>query len=78
MKKPIIAVDIDDVLVDHYEAVLAFHNARYGTTYTLQDYVTDHWSMVWGTDHAETERRAKEFAALGVAGRGAARRAGTA
>jgi 5'(3')-deoxyribonucleotidase len=69
MKRPLIAVDIDDVLVDHYEALLAFHNARYGTTHTLQDYVTDHWSVVWGTDHAETERRAKEFAALGVAGR---------
>lgn len=69
MKRLVIAVDIDDVLVDHYEAVLAFHNARYGTTHTLEDYVTDHWSRVWGTDQAETNRRAEEFAALGVAGR---------
>jgi len=69
MSRQLIAVDIDDVLVDHYEAVLEFHNSRYGTNHKLADYVTDHWSKVWGLDEKETERRAREFAALGVAGR---------
>lgn len=66
MSRPTTAVDIDDVIVDHYEEVVKFHNERYGTAHTLEDYTTDHWSQVWGTNHEETERRAKEFASRGV------------
>lgn len=69
MPKQLIAIDLDDVIVNHYETVVEFHNSRYGTNHTLKDYISDHWGEVWGTDHAETERRATEFAALGVVGR---------
>ncbi len=69
MKKPIIALDLDDVVVDHYETLVAFHNSRYGTNHTLADYISDHWSLVWGTDHEETERRAEAFQQLGIGGR---------
>jgi uncharacterized HAD superfamily protein len=65
-KKPIIAVDIDDVLVDHYEALVTFHNETYGTSLTIHDYISDHWHEVWGTTPEETELRAQAFAALGV------------
>jgi 5'(3')-deoxyribonucleotidase len=66
MSKPTIAVDIDDVLAMHYESLVVFHNERYGTELTLADYISDHWSLVWKTDEAETHRRAVEFAMLGV------------
>lgn len=69
MARQTIAVDIDDVLVDHYEALVEFHNGKYGTAHTVDDYISDHWSLVWGTDKEETERRAREFAELGVANR---------
>lgn len=69
MSRSTIAIDMDDVIVDHYEEVVKFHNERYGTAHTLTDYTTDHWSQVWGTNHEETERRAREFASIGVHGR---------
>lgn len=61
MKKRVIAVDIDEVLAAHNIALVAYHNARYGSRHTLKDYVTEHWSQVWGTDREETNRRAIEF-----------------
>jgi 5'(3')-deoxyribonucleotidase len=63
MKRPIVAVDLDDVVVDHYEEVVKFHNEAYGTNHTVDDYISDNWAEVWKVDKAEAERRAQEFAA---------------
>jgi len=56
-----IAVDIDEVLARHNHALAQFHNERYGTNHSEDDYFTDHWSEVWGVSLDEAERRAVEF-----------------
>lgn len=56
-----IAVDIDEVLARHNHTLALFHNQRYGTRHTENDYITDHWSRVWQVSHEETERRVAEF-----------------
>lgn len=56
-----IAVDIDEVLARHNHALARFHNERYGTNHSEDDYFTDHWSKVWGVNLEEAERRAVEF-----------------
>ena len=38
VNKPIIAVDIDDVLVPHVQDLLRWHNREYGTQMTLNQY----------------------------------------
>jgi len=58
--KPIIAIDIDDVLADHAKQFVEFSNKRWETNLTIDDY-DEHWAEMWQTDHAETERRAAEF-----------------
>lgn len=61
MSKPIIAVDIDDVLLDSAVSVIEHYNATWGTNAT-----TDHWyvlhSSVWNApDSEEVLRRADEY-----------------
>lgn len=65
MSKPVIAIDIDDVLSANAEAFTAFSNQRFGTSLQATDY-DEHWARMWGVDMAETERRAVEFHASGV------------
>ena len=57
MKKPIVAVDIDEVLALHNAALAKHHNRIYGTNHTANDYDED-WKRVWNVDQAEVERRA--------------------
>ncbi|HVS58298.1 MAG TPA: hypothetical protein VHD60_00990 [Candidatus Saccharimonadales bacterium] len=65
MNKPIIAVDMDDVLAGHAEAFVAFSNATYGTRLTVEDY-SDHWDKLWNVEREEIERRAAAFHAPGT------------
>lgn len=56
--KPIIAVDLDDVLGDENHAMMHFINRRYGRAHTPEDYnITGEywgfWQTVWGVDEAE-------------------------
>ena len=61
--KRIIAVDLDDVLGDENGAVREFHNAVFGTTYTIDDYYKTEapywtfWDAVWQVDAGEAARR---------------------
>lgn len=57
MTKPIIAVDIDDVIVAESEFVIAYSNDKWGHTLTVDDY-DEHWARMWGVDHEELLRRA--------------------
>lgn len=66
MKKLTIAIDVDDVLAMHYEALVDFYNSTYDADLRLEDYTTDHWSNVWGLDEAETRKRAEAFADSGL------------
>jgi len=59
MKKPTIAVDIDDVLAANAEAFIDFTNKRWGTNLTVDDY-TEHWIEIWQVDHEEEIRRINE------------------
>ncbi|MGB4759303.1 MAG: hypothetical protein WBP26_04565 [Candidatus Saccharimonadales bacterium] len=47
MNKPIIAVDIDDVLLPHFEDLVAWFNRTYGTSLTLKDNGNDD-PEAWG------------------------------
>lgn len=64
MQRRTIAIDCDDVLADHAEDVVDWTNQRFGTNLTISDY-TDHWHLLWATDHAETEKLAHEYHATG-------------
>ena len=48
-----IAVDIDDVLANFTPALIEFHNATYGTSYTLNHFNSYHLEEVWGGTHEE-------------------------
>ena len=57
MAKPIIAIDIDDVLADYAVGFIEFSNAHWGTNLTIDDY-DEHWANVWKVDVEEVRRRA--------------------
>lgn len=67
MTKPIIAVDIDDVLANNAAGFVAFSNQRWGTHLTVDDY-EEHWARVWGIEHdlEEVTRRRDLFVGSGV------------
>jgi uncharacterized HAD superfamily protein len=71
MKKPIIAVDIDDVLFDENMAVLRFVNEQYGLSLTAEDYDIDapywgYWEKVWKVSDDEGAKRYEAYIASGV------------
>lgn len=68
MNKRIIAIDIDDVLADNANGMVAFSNQRWGTNLTIEDY-QEHWSDMWQIDHEETEKRSDEFHNSGIIGK---------
>jgi len=58
--KPVIAVDIDDVIAASALGFIEYSNKKYGTHLTIDDY-QDHWDKVWKTEYEESERRAVEY-----------------
>lgn len=61
-KKPIIAVDVDDVLAGVTEGMMHFVNAKFGTNHTMKDYEVvgpywRYWEIVWGVDEEEGAKR---------------------
>lgn len=70
LKKPVIAIDIDDVLAASAEGFVAFSNERWGMNLTVDDY-DEHWGKMWQIEHdrEEIERRAAEYHTLGVVGK---------
>lgn len=58
--KPIIAVDIDDVLAANAKGFIEFSNKKWGTTLTVDDY-DEHWMQIWNVDLEETKARAEVF-----------------
>jgi 5'(3')-deoxyribonucleotidase len=67
MVKPIIAVDIDDVLANNAAGFVAFSNQKWGTHLAVDDY-EEHWARVWGIEHdlEEVTRRRDAFISSGV------------
>ena len=61
MKKPIIAVDVDDVLVPHFQDLIDWYNHEYGTKLALTDQYS-HNLEVWGaTSDEQAIRRVHRF-----------------
>ena len=61
MNKPIIAVDIDDVLVPHFQDLITWHNQTYGTKLSLSDNGNEDLT-VWGADTGEAAvKRVHQF-----------------
>lgn len=74
MKKPVIAVDIDDVLAIENEAVRLYANENYGYSHTPEDYLAPgeywgYWETVQGLDKAEGKRRYEAYLASGIKAR---------
>lgn len=64
--KPIIAVDIDDVLCGQNEAIMRFVNEKYGLNLTLEDYSIEgeywgYWEKVWDVSPEEANKRLDAF-----------------
>lgn len=57
MKKPTIALDIDDVLADYAAGFVKFSNNQWGTNLTVEDY-DEHWADVWKVEVEEVRCRA--------------------
>lgn len=58
--KPVIAIDIDDVIAAFAESFVKYSNERWGTHLTVDDY-QEHWGEMWNVDHEEVLRRASEY-----------------
>jgi uncharacterized HAD superfamily protein len=67
VKKPIIAIDIDDVLAAEAAFVIAYSNQHWNHRLTVDDY-QEFWEAMWSVDHDEAERRSIELHAPGVEG----------
>lgn len=66
--KPVLGIDIDDVLAANAAGFVKFSNERWGTNLTVDDY-DEHWASVWKVDEAETRKRALELHESGTFGR---------
>lgn len=60
MKKKV-GLDFDDVLIDFSAGLLEFHNATYGTSYTIEDVTSFEYKELWKCDYTESLRRMREF-----------------
>jgi 5'(3')-deoxyribonucleotidase len=67
MSKPIIAVDIDDVLAAEAAFIVAYSNKHWHHRLDIDDY-QEFWEEMWGVDHDEAERRSLELHQPGIEG----------
>ena len=58
--KPVIAIDIDDVLASSAAGFVAWSNETYGTHLIPEDY-QEHWAEMWQIELEEAKKRAEEF-----------------
>lgn len=58
--KPVIAVDIDDVIAAHAPAFVEYSNKKWGTSLTVDKY-NDHWAELWGVSEKETKQRVDDY-----------------
>jgi len=66
MKRPIVAVDVDDVLSPTNLMMMHFVNSNFGTAHTWEEYTAEgdydgYWGRVWNVSREEAERRYKSF-----------------
>ncbi len=56
-----IALDLDEVLAGLLEAMLEFHNQRFHTSYTFQQFTSYDWWETWNLSKEETTEEFYEF-----------------
>ncbi|MEO6513183.1 MAG: hypothetical protein ABIR37_00705 [Candidatus Saccharimonadales bacterium] len=61
MGKPVIAVDIDDVIFPFVPEIIKQFNTRIGADLTLDDFKVYHFSQVWGSTEEEANDIVAEF-----------------
>lgn len=61
MSKPVIAVDIDDVIFPFIPELIKHYNLRKGADLTLEDFKIYHFSQVWGNTEEEANAIVAEF-----------------
>lgn len=71
MVKPIIAIDVDDVLADEKSSVMKFINEHYNLNFTHEDYDVEaeywgYWEQVWGLGDEEGAKRYEVYVSSGV------------
>ena len=59
--KPVIAVDVDDVLANFISALISFHNDTYNTTFTTAHFHSYDFHHVWGGTKEETNAKMDLF-----------------
>lgn len=59
--KPVVALDLDEVLGAFLPALIRFHNDKYGTEYKLDDFFSYRFCDVWGGTNEETLDKIFEF-----------------
>lgn len=59
--KPLIAVDLDDVLADYCNPLIAFHNQTFGTNLARQNFTSYRLWEVWGGTSEEATRKVYHF-----------------
>ena len=64
-KKPIIAVDIDDVILAETAYIVKYSNENWGHSLVADDYIED-WRKMWGVDDEELQKRVRVLHAPGV------------
>ncbi len=60
MSRPVIAVDIDDVLADSARGFVEFSNKRWGTKLGVDDYLED-WAKMWELEQDQAQMRAQDM-----------------
>lgn len=63
MSRPVIAVDIDDVLFPFVDGIAEYHNTLKGTKLTAADFFSYNFVDVWGGDAAEADQIVDDFLA---------------
>lgn len=53
MRKPVIAVDVDEVLSPYIDGLIHWHNREYGTALQVNDFHTYEFHKVWGGSRDE-------------------------
>jgi arsenate reductase len=59
--KPVVAVDLDEVLGSFIEPLCRWHNRRYATSLQVSDFHSYHFAHVWGGTDAESVTKVDEF-----------------
>ena len=60
-KKPTLAVDMDEVLVDFLGGLIKWHNATHGTSFVKSDFQSYYFHDTWGGTLAEGVEKVHAF-----------------